>query len=308
LKISLTVTGMDLIRDPRLLSTALIVSLVVNVILVYGMILAFRQNSELVKQNNSLSTALINIQMEMENLRSQIEYYKAQVKYYSSLVEKSGGNISLTGRAEINIVAVRAIYDGLFIARYEGLTLKCMVELQPGYGRVLVNTEPYIGIDLQASAQTAASVAEKLTGKSLSSTDIIVTVKSEEEVHVVDGPSAGAAITIAIIAAIRGDKLSEKVFITGTIMPDGSVGRVGGITEKAEAAAAKGGEVLLVPSGQGTVTVYRRVEKYMPPFRLITWEPVQISLQEYLGQKGYNMAVYEVSNVSEAYGYFTAHF
>lgn len=291
---------MDSMRDPRLLSMVLIANLVINGILVYGMVLAFRQN-------NSLSRALTNLQREMENLRNQIEYYRAQVEYYSSLAKRSEANISLTGRAEINIVAVRAVYDGPFIVCYEGLTLKCMVELQPGYGRILVNTEPYIGIDLQASAQTAASVAEKLTGRSLSSTDIIITVKSEEETHVVDGPSAGAAITIAVIAAIKGDKLSEKVFITGTVMPDGSIGKVGGIAEKAEAAAAKGGEVFLVPSSQGALTVYRRVEKYVPPFTWVTWEPIQMSLQEYLSQKGYNVAVYEVSNISEAYKYFTAH-
>jgi hypothetical protein len=59
-----------------------------------------------------------------------------------------------------------------------------------------------------------------------------------------------------------------------------------------------------VPKGQSIITVYKRVEKYIPPLTFITLEPIQLSLEEYLGHKGYNMKVYEVSNVIEAYEYF----
>ncbi|MBS7607518.1 hypothetical protein KEJ14_06765 [Candidatus Bathyarchaeota archaeon] len=303
---------MPSIRRPKALSTALIISLLVNVAALYELTTAYRRNSSLTRQiefllqhNENLSTTLINLQREIENLRSQIEYYRAQAEHYHSLISRLEANVSLIGRAEINIVAVKVVSDDLFSTRYEGLTLKCAVELHVGSGRILVNTVPRIGIDLQTSAQTAAAVAEKFTGESLSMTDVIITVVAEENVSVVDGPSAGAAITIAMIAAIKGENLSDKVFITGTIMPDGSIGKVGGVAEKAEAAAAKGGKLFLVPKGQGTVVVYKRVEKNVPPFIIITWEPVRISLEEYLSQRGYNMAVREVGNITEAYKYFT---
>jgi len=300
------------IRDPRLLSTVLVISLLVNGITLYELTLMYRKNSELInqvktlaEQNENMSATIVNLIQEIDNLKSQVEYYKNQVDYYSSFVKKLEANTSVIGEAEINLVAVKTVYANFFDVHYSGLTLKCTVEIVLGHGRVLVNTVPRIGIDLQASAQTAVAVAESFTGKPLSRSDIIITIEAEEEVQIVDGPSAGAALTIAIIAAIQGEKLSDKVFITGTIMSDGSIGRVGGVAEKAEAAAAKGGEIFLVPKGQSVITVYKRVEKQIAPgLTMITWEPIQVSLRDYLSQKGYNMSVYEVDNIAEAYNYF----
>jgi len=281
----------------ELLSLALTVSLLANAVAAYELVIVLKRNNSLIDQIESL-------QREVENLRSQVEYYRSQAEYYSSLIGRLETNVSLIGEAEVNIVAVKTVSESFFTVRYEGLVLKCTVELHAGSGRILVNTMPRIGIDLQTSAQTAVNVAERLTEKSLSNTDVIITVESKEEVYVVDGPSAGAAITIAVIAAIKGERLSNRVFITGTIMPDGSIGRVGGIAEKVEAAAAEGGIIFLVPKGQSTITIYKRVERHVPPFTFITLEPIQLSLEEYLSQKGYDMKVYEVSNVIEAYKYF----
>jgi len=300
------------IRDPRLLSTVLVISLLVNGITLYELTLMYRKNSELInqvktlaEQNENMSATIVNLIQEIDNLKSQVEYYKSQVDYYSSFVKKLEANTSVIGEAEINLVAVKTVYADFFDVHYSGLTLKCTVEITLGHGRVLVNTVPRIGIDLQASAQTAVAVAERFTGKPLSRSDIIITIEAEEEVQIVDGPSAGAALTIAIIAAIQGEKLSDKVFITGTIMSNGSIGRVGGVAEKAEAAAAKGGKIFLVPKGQSVITTYKRIEKQIAPdLTIITWEPIQVSLQDYLSQKGYNMSVYEVDNIAEAYNYF----
>lgn len=299
------------IMNQKVLSLALISSLLINLITVYELTLVLKRNNSLMDQiktllaqNENLSSTIINLQREIENLRSQVEYYRLQAEYYSSFIKRLETNVSLIGEAEVNIVAVRKVPESFFMVRYEGLVLKCKVELHIGSGRVLVNTVPRIGIDLQTSAQTAVCVAERFTAKSLSSTDVIITILAQEEVYVVDGPSAGAAITIAIIAAIEGRRLSDEIFITGMIMPDGSIGKVGGVAEKAEAAAAKGGTIFLTPKGQGVITVYKRVEKSIPPFTFITLEPVQVSLQEYLNQRGYNMKVYEVSSISEAYEYF----
>jgi len=297
--------------NQKVLSLALILSLLVNLIMVYELTLVLRQNNSLMDQiktllvqNENLSSTIVNLRQEIENLRSQVEYYRLQAEYYSSFIRGLETNISLIGETEINIVAVRELPEGFFTIRYEGLVLRCKVELRIGSGRVLVNTVPRIGIDLQTSAQTALRVAEKFTAKPLSSTDVIITILAQEEVYIVDGPSAGAAIAIAIIAAIEGRRLSDEIFITGTVMPDGTIGKVGGVAEKAEAAAAKGGTIFLVPKGQGVITVYKRVEKSVPPFTFITLEPVKVSLQEYLSQRGYNMRVYEVSSISEAYEYF----
>ncbi len=66
----------------------------------------------------------------------------------------------------------------------------------------------------------------------------------------VDGPSVGALMTVATLAAFLGDTVDPKVTMTGTINPDFTVGPVGGIPLKLQAAAKAGKTVMLVPLGQ----------------------------------------------------------
>ena len=65
------------------------------------------------------------------------------------------------------------------------------------------------------------------------------------------GPSAGAALTIATIAALKHDSIRSDVVITGTINADGTIGQIGGVLEKAQAAKDIGAKLFLVPVGQG---------------------------------------------------------
>ncbi|HUG17261.1 MAG TPA: S16 family serine protease [Thermomicrobiales bacterium] len=66
----------------------------------------------------------------------------------------------------------------------------------------------------------------------------------------IDGPSAGALMTAAVLAGYLGDEVNPAVTMTGTINPDGTVGPVGGIPHKIEGAAASGKTIVLVPGGQ----------------------------------------------------------
>ncbi|MCC7085810.1 MAG: hypothetical protein IT427_12480 [Pirellulales bacterium] len=66
---------------------------------------------------------------------------------------------------------------------------------------------------------------------------------------IVDGPSAGALMTVGVLAAVRGDTPRPDAAMTGTINPDGSIGPVGGIPHKIEGAAAKGMKLMLIPEG-----------------------------------------------------------
>ncbi|MCL4533850.1 MAG: hypothetical protein M1370_01645 [Bacteroidetes bacterium] len=65
----------------------------------------------------------------------------------------------------------------------------------------------------------------------------------------VDGPSAGAMMTVATMAALLGHSVNPDVVMTGTINPDGTIGPVGGIPQKIDGAAEKGKKVVLVPAG-----------------------------------------------------------
>ena len=65
----------------------------------------------------------------------------------------------------------------------------------------------------------------------------------------IDGPSAGAILTVGTLAALRGDRLDRKVTMTGTIAPDGTVGVVGLVLDKIRGAAKAGFETVLIPYG-----------------------------------------------------------
>lgn len=66
----------------------------------------------------------------------------------------------------------------------------------------------------------------------------------------IDGPSAGALITSAVVACLLGDTIQPHMTITGTLHPDGTVGPVGGIYYKLQGAAEAGLKIVLIPKGQ----------------------------------------------------------
>ncbi|MDX1611015.1 MAG: S16 family serine protease [Candidatus Thermoplasmatota archaeon] len=130
-----------------------------------------------------------------------------------------------------------------------------------GAGHVFIETRPLAGTDMQGSARIAARVASAVTGYALDQHDFFVSVRSPSPI--IAGPSAGAIMTAAMVVAIEnlhldpGEEpwaIDQKVMATGTVSPDGSVGPVGGILEKAEAAENAGADLFLVPEGQGTFT------------------------------------------------------
>jgi PDZ domain-containing protein len=70
--------------------------------------------------------------------------------------------------------------------------------------------------------------------------------------QLVGGPSAGLAFTLAIIDDLTPGSLTggKQVAVTGTIAPDGSVGEVGGVQQKAITARTNGVQLMIVPKGE----------------------------------------------------------
>jgi len=285
----------------------LALSLALNAIAIAYLAGVYSSYTQLKRHFMELASEYERAQAEIRALREQLNMTSAQLEHYRRLVEhltraqpREEQAQELAGRAEVQLVAVKA-KPGFLTYSLEGVVLKAIVELKPGQGRVLVSTTPLIGIDLQASLRTAVEVAEQVTGASLSSTDVVVTIVGEEEMEIVDGPSAGAALTLAIIAAIRGEEMPPGIYITGTIEPGGSIGAVGGVLEKASAAAEAGARVFVVPAGQSRIEVPVPVERKLAPgFTLVVYEYKVISLEEYLRQQGYDIKVVEASTIWEA--------
>ena len=72
-----------------------------------------------------------------------------------------------------------------------------------------------------------------------------------------EGGSAGLALTLALLDVLTPGELTgrNRVAVTGTMEIDGTVGGVGGVTEKAAAARRAGARYFLVPSGQAEAAV-----------------------------------------------------
>jgi len=150
-----------------------------------------------------------------------------------------------------NTVVVHAPAVAMENGVYVGVISEMEVSTSPGDGSIFVETWPLSEIDVQASARIAVAVASELTGKDVNLLNYYYSIKSNAPV--IGGPSAGAILTVATVSSINGWDVDPKVMMTGMINPDGTIGPVGGIYEKAEAASNFGIERFLVPEGQAVV-------------------------------------------------------
>jgi predicted ATP-dependent protease len=294
-------------RGNRLLTLSLIINIALASACGYMYSLNQRTSSEAaeyVSTLNQLAERTVQLEQRLNMSTSQLEYYKELANYYAASAEAQGNASGIIGEAGIPILAVQTTQT-LFQTSDRGYVLRADVKLAEGQGRVLVNTEVLNGMDIQTSVRTAAAVVEALTGASFGNTDIILTITSDVTVDAVDGPSAGAAITVALLAALRRVDVMEGVYITGTINSDGSVGKVGGVPYKALAAAEEGAETVIVPAGQGMVTLYEPKTIQLGRRILTIYEKVIMTLEEYLLENGYAVRVVEADSVLEAYMEFT---
>jgi hypothetical protein len=101
------------------------------------------------------------------------------------------------------------------------------------------------GDQWQAAGWNAVTAATLLSGAPLNNREIDFTVTGPT-----DGSSAGALMTVAVIALIRGDQLEPGITITGTISPDGGIGPVSDLPDKLAAAVQARTKRMLIPQGQ----------------------------------------------------------
>lgn len=205
---------------------------------------------------------------------------------------------ALEDGVSVPLVADRSTGDG-----EEGILLSAKVIVTNGTGHVFVDTNPYTQVDLQGSARLAAMVASDVLGIDQRSYDFyyIIDISSP----IIGGPSAGGALTVATIAAINNWTLKPYVVMTGMINPDESIGPVGGIPFKLEAAAAKNATIFLIPEGQNTVTVRKTVTTTKGAFIISEEKEETVDVVE-LGKK-LTIEVKEAGTIQDAVLAFTNH-
>ncbi|MGL4731336.1 MAG: Lon family ATP-dependent protease [Clostridium sp.] len=146
---------------------------------------------------------------------------------------------------DLNNKEVGQVY-GLGVAGYLGSTLEIEAAVfeakEKGAGTVRFNETA--GSMAKDSVFNAASVIRKITNKDIKDYDIHVNVVGGGNI---DGPSAGAAITVCVISALLEKPLRQDVAITGEISLRGNVKPVGGIFEKVYGARRKGIKTVIVP-------------------------------------------------------------
>jgi len=102
------------------------------------------------------------------------------------------------------------------------------VEICDYTGLVLVNTAIPTGVDFKTSTRIAVIVTQRDTGFDLSKKDVIFSISSENQQE---------------------------------IQTDGTIGKIGGIAQKAEAADKNGAKIFLVLTGQAVIRVQSCVER-----------------------------------------------
>ena len=92
-----------------------------------------------------------------------------------------------------------------------------------------------------------------------------ITLPFEVDIRTDDigGPSAGLAFTLAMIDELSPGDLTgpQEVAVTGTISLDGSVGAIGGLTQKVSAVHQNGIKVFLVPASQAELDDPERLQR-----------------------------------------------
>ena len=152
----------------------------------------------------------------------------------------------------------------------------------PGHGRVYISTSPASMIDTQGSARLAAFSASLLAGVDMTKLDFYYDVESGS--IIIGGPSAGFAMALATLLALEGVSCTRNFAVTGMIQPDTSIGPVGGLKEKLEAAASAGAKLFIIPAGQEVYKYYKTVYKRIGPLVIAERVPVEVNLTSY-GEK-----------------------
>ncbi|NYZ78730.1 hypothetical protein H0N99_01135 [Candidatus Micrarchaeota archaeon] len=175
------------------------------------------------------------------------------------------------GVASMQVPAVFTTHGG------ELVTLE--VEIRAGTGEVYVATRPLVGIQTQDSARTAFTVARSVEGVG-DTYDALIRMRDQTGSASVDGPSAGAAMTLLMLSIFENKSVRDDLTMTGTIESGGTVGAVGSVGEKTRAAVDEGMKVILIPTDSDV------------------FDKMILSVLS----KRWNISIIEVSNISDAEG------
>ncbi len=143
---------------------------------------------------------------------------------------------------------LKGVVNGLAYTPYGGDTLPIEVTYYKGNSNLFLTGS--LGEVMQESAKIALSYIKANAKKFNLSKDIF-----EDDIHIhvpegaipKEGPSAGIALTTAILSAFTNTKISTKIAMTGEITLQGDVLEIGGVKEKVLGAYREGVTTIYLP-------------------------------------------------------------
>lgn len=135
---------------------------------------------------------------------------------------------------------------GLGVAGFLGSAIEIEVVVFPARekGKGYYHFNDTAGSMAKDSMFNAAAVVRQVTGKELSDYDVNINFVGGGNI---DGPSAGCAITTALISALTNTPVRQDLAVTGEISVQGLVKPVGGVFEKAYGAKRAGVKGIIIP-------------------------------------------------------------
>jgi ATP-dependent Lon protease len=135
---------------------------------------------------------------------------------------------------------------GLAVSGYLGSVIEIEAMAFPAgeAGKGLLRFNQTAGKMARDSVINASSVVRCITGENLADWDVHINVIGGGRI---DGPSAGAAVALAIISAIMEWPVRQDVAVTGEVSIHGRIKPVGGVYEKIYGARQSGIAQVLIP-------------------------------------------------------------
>ena len=151
---------------------------------------------------------------------------------------------------ELDVDSEIGVVNGLAYTPYGGDVIKIEVNYFKGKGNLVLTGS--IGDVMEESAKIALDYI-KSNYKEFG----IDYKKFENDIHIhvpegavkKDGPSAGIALTTALISSLTNSKVDSSIAMTGEITLRGNILRIGGLKEKSIGALRNGIKTILIPKG-----------------------------------------------------------
>lgn len=198
----------------------------------------------------------------------------------------------------LTILAVAEKENGMLL---EGSIADLSLVIQPGTGKVYLDTQPASKLDTQMSTRLAKNIACRLVQQDCSRYDFFYTIKSGSAI--IGGPSASSSVVILTAALLKGLPLRTDVAFTGTITSGNIVGGVAGIDKKIDAAASANITTVLIPAGSRFMPASTSRETVLNVSNATVSNTTELDLVAYGKEKG--VTVIEVVTLDEAFFHFT---